>query len=232
MVDHEKGESDVEVVLGAVVETLPPDAVFVTVDGVVESMLLVSAVEIPQGLRRIVAIAGGSFGGVSLRPNISSALTASALSEHESLDDLGDVVDFFTPLLFSVRCSLPPGDDDVVVSALPIFDSGTYPLIVLLLLLCLSNVKKNEGAVIWECRVTNIEMTRHNESATKTGAEHKFTMAAVVPAVRTKITQLLQCRYPILLPGMSWISTPELVAAVSNSGTLLISGLNAFAFTL
>ena len=40
----------------------------------------------------------------------------------------------------------------------------------------------------------------------------------VHPAVRTRITSLLGCRYPILLPGMSWISTPTLVAAVSNAG--------------
>jgi enoyl-[acyl-carrier protein] reductase II len=38
------------------------------------------------------------------------------------------------------------------------------------------------------------------------------------PAVSTRITSLLKCRYPIVLPGMSWISTPELVAAVSNAG--------------
>lgn len=38
------------------------------------------------------------------------------------------------------------------------------------------------------------------------------------PAVQTRITSLLKCRYPVLLPGMSWISTPELVAAVSNAG--------------
>jgi enoyl-[acyl-carrier protein] reductase II len=37
-------------------------------------------------------------------------------------------------------------------------------------------------------------------------------------AVSTRITKLLGCRYPLLLPGMSWISTPELVAAVSNAG--------------
>ena len=36
--------------------------------------------------------------------------------------------------------------------------------------------------------------------------------------ISTKITKLFQCKYPILLPGMSWISTPELVAAVCNSG--------------
>lgn len=42
--------------------------------------------------------------------------------------------------------------------------------------------------------------------------------AAVAPPIRTRITALFQCRYPIILPGMSWISTPELVAAVSNAG--------------
>lgn len=43
---------------------------------------------------------------------------------------------------------------------------------------------------------------------------------AAHPAVRTRITSLFKCRYPIVLPGMSWISTPELVAAVSNAGGL------------
>lgn len=38
------------------------------------------------------------------------------------------------------------------------------------------------------------------------------------PRIRTRLTDLLQCRHPILLPGMSWISTPPLVAAVSNAG--------------
>ncbi|KAL3816305.1 hypothetical protein ACHAXA_011066 [Cyclostephanos tholiformis] len=41
---------------------------------------------------------------------------------------------------------------------------------------------------------------------------------AAVPAVRTRITSLFRCRYPLLCPGMSWISSPELVAAVSNAG--------------
>lgn len=39
-----------------------------------------------------------------------------------------------------------------------------------------------------------------------------------LPRVQTRITSLFQCTYPIVLPGMSWISTPELVAAVSNAG--------------
>jgi enoyl-[acyl-carrier protein] reductase II len=42
-----------------------------------------------------------------------------------------------------------------------------------------------------------------------------MTAAASVP---TRITSLFKCKYPIILPGMSWISTPELVAAVSNAG--------------
>ena len=37
-------------------------------------------------------------------------------------------------------------------------------------------------------------------------------------ATGTRITRLFNCHVPIVLPGMSWISTPELVAAVSNAG--------------
>ena len=37
-------------------------------------------------------------------------------------------------------------------------------------------------------------------------------------SLHTRITKLFRCKYPLLLPGMSWISTPELVAAVSNAG--------------
>lgn len=36
----------------------------------------------------------------------------------------------------------------------------------------------------------------------------------------TRITTTLGIKYPIILPGMSWISTPKLVAAVSNAGGL------------
>lgn len=36
--------------------------------------------------------------------------------------------------------------------------------------------------------------------------------------MKTKITELFKIQYPIILPGMSWISVPELVAAVSNAG--------------
>jgi len=42
-------------------------------------------------------------------------------------------------------------------------------------------------------------------------------MSSIAP-VRTRITSMLGCRYPLILPGMSWISTPPLVAAVSNAG--------------
>lgn len=38
--------------------------------------------------------------------------------------------------------------------------------------------------------------------------------------MKTRITELLGIRYPLVLPGMSWISTPELVAAVANAGGL------------
>jgi enoyl-[acyl-carrier protein] reductase II len=38
--------------------------------------------------------------------------------------------------------------------------------------------------------------------------------------MKTRITELLKIQYPIVLSGMSWISTPELVAAVSNAGGL------------
>lgn len=36
--------------------------------------------------------------------------------------------------------------------------------------------------------------------------------------MKTRITELFKIKYPIILSGMSWISTPELVAAVSNAG--------------
>jgi len=38
--------------------------------------------------------------------------------------------------------------------------------------------------------------------------------------IRTRLTTLLGIKHPIVLPGMSWISTPVLVAAVSNAGGL------------
>ena len=36
--------------------------------------------------------------------------------------------------------------------------------------------------------------------------------------MKTAITELFGIKYPIILPGMSWISVPELVAAVCNAG--------------
>lgn len=38
--------------------------------------------------------------------------------------------------------------------------------------------------------------------------------------MRTRITELFGIKYPILLSGMSWISVPQMVAAVSNAGGL------------
>lgn len=38
--------------------------------------------------------------------------------------------------------------------------------------------------------------------------------------MKTRITQMFKIKYPVVLSGMSWISTPELVAAVSNAGGL------------
>lgn len=38
--------------------------------------------------------------------------------------------------------------------------------------------------------------------------------------MKTRITQLFKIEYPVLLSGMSWISIPEMAAAVSNAGGL------------
>jgi len=38
--------------------------------------------------------------------------------------------------------------------------------------------------------------------------------------MKTRITELFKIKYPILLSGMSWISVPKMVAAVSNAGGL------------
>jgi enoyl-[acyl-carrier protein] reductase II len=38
--------------------------------------------------------------------------------------------------------------------------------------------------------------------------------------MKTRMTELLGIKYPIMLSGMSWISIPEMVAAVSNAGGL------------
>lgn len=38
--------------------------------------------------------------------------------------------------------------------------------------------------------------------------------------IQTRLTKLLGIKHPIILPGMSWISTPKLVAAVSEAGGL------------
>lgn len=38
--------------------------------------------------------------------------------------------------------------------------------------------------------------------------------------MQTRVTRLFKIQYPIVLPGMSWISKPKLVAAVCNAGGL------------
>ena len=38
--------------------------------------------------------------------------------------------------------------------------------------------------------------------------------------MRTRMTELFEIRYPIMLAGMNWLTTPKLVAAVSNAGGL------------
>lgn len=45
--------------------------------------------------------------------------------------------------------------------------------------------------------------------------------------MKTRITELFGIKYPILLSGMSWISVPTLVAAVSNAGGLGILATGA-----
>jgi len=46
--------------------------------------------------------------------------------------------------------------------------------------------------------------------------------------VKTRITELFGIEYPILLSGMSWISVPKMVAAVSNAGGLGILATGPF----
>lgn len=48
----------------------------------------------------------------------------------------------------------------------------------------------------------------------------KSTDSITMSVIRTRITKLMGCKHPLLLPGMSWISTPELVASVCNAGGL------------
>lgn len=46
--------------------------------------------------------------------------------------------------------------------------------------------------------------------------------------MKTRITEILGIKYPILLSGMSWISVPKMVAAVSNAGGLGILATGPF----
>jgi NAD(P)H-dependent flavin oxidoreductase YrpB (nitropropane dioxygenase family) len=38
--------------------------------------------------------------------------------------------------------------------------------------------------------------------------------------MKTRLTEMVGIKYPIVLSGVSWTSTPEMVAAVSNAGGL------------
>jgi enoyl-[acyl-carrier protein] reductase II len=38
--------------------------------------------------------------------------------------------------------------------------------------------------------------------------------------IKTRMTELFGCKHPIMLAGMNWVTTPELVAAVCNAGGL------------
>ena len=46
--------------------------------------------------------------------------------------------------------------------------------------------------------------------------------------MKTRITELFGIKYPIVLSGMSWISVPKMVAAVSNAGRLGILATGPF----
>ncbi|NTW07117.1 MAG: nitronate monooxygenase, partial [Syntrophaceae bacterium] len=46
--------------------------------------------------------------------------------------------------------------------------------------------------------------------------------------MKTRITELFGIKYPIILSGMSWISVPKMVAAVSNAGGLGILATGPF----
>jgi enoyl-[acyl-carrier protein] reductase II len=42
----------------------------------------------------------------------------------------------------------------------------------------------------------------------------------ITMSVSTRVTKLFNIKHPLILPGMSWISTPKLVAAVRDAGGL------------
>jgi NADH:quinone reductase (non-electrogenic) len=46
------------------------------------------------------------------------------------------------------------------------------------------------------------------------------TVATQQPAMKTRITEMLGIRYPIVQGGMMWVGRAELAAAVSNAGGL------------
>lgn len=61
-------------------------------------------------------------------------------------------------------------------------------------------------------------------SSTKGNIHQSWELLTIMTAasIRTRITTLFGCKYPIVLPGMSWISDPTLVSAVSNAGECTI----------
>ena len=46
--------------------------------------------------------------------------------------------------------------------------------------------------------------------------------------VKTRITELFGIKYPIIMAGMNWATTPRIVAAVSNAGGLGLLGAGAY----
>ncbi len=52
------------------------------------------------------------------------------------------------------------------------------------------------------------------------GSENAVCGSSLEGLMKTRITELFGIEHPIVLSGMSWISTPELVAAVCNAGGL------------
>ena len=46
--------------------------------------------------------------------------------------------------------------------------------------------------------------------------------------MKTRVTELFEIKHPVILAGMTWVSVPSLVAAVSNAGGLGILGAGAY----
>lgn len=61
---------------------------------------------------------------------------------------------------------------------------------------------------------------QHIKSGALDFQSRAFFVPFVSMSVSTRVTKLFNIKHPLILPGMSWISTPQLVAAVSNAGGL------------